>query len=133
VQSIEQVNAGIDCWHHTVRIGVVGEPADCLCFHRLAAATGFGLKNMIPSQMRNAAADTVNWFLNSPPQGCGSAKELLRNHVDVEARDHLGPRGSNRVQEDATLQQGSLPKGTLIFTEYSMCNVALDGHPERVS
>jgi hypothetical protein len=30
VQSIDHVNTGLDCWFHTVRIGVAGEPADSL-------------------------------------------------------------------------------------------------------
>jgi hypothetical protein len=88
---------------------------------------------MTPKQTRNASASTVNWFGNRWSQGYGVIKELLRNRIDVQARVHLGPSGSNRVQEDATLQQGSVAKGTLSLVQYSMCNVALHGHPEQAS
>jgi hypothetical protein len=130
--ALRHANTGFGCWYHTVRVGVVVEPADGLWFHRRAAATGFELKSMTPNQMRNAA-NAVNWILKSNSQGYGAMKEVLRNHIDVEARVHLGSRGSSRVQEDATLLQGSVPKGTMFLIEYSMCNVALDGHPERAS
>jgi hypothetical protein len=30
VQSIDHVNTGLNCWYHTVCIGVVGVPADSL-------------------------------------------------------------------------------------------------------
>jgi hypothetical protein len=83
--------------------------------------------------MRNAATNTVTLLLNTNSQVHGGTKESLRNHIDVDARIYLRPRGSNRVQEDATFQQGSVLNGTLFAIKYSMCHVALDAHPKRAS
>jgi hypothetical protein len=132
VQSIDHVNTGLDCWYHTVRIGVVGEPADSLRgFIDGQLQPVVPLKHMTPHQMRNAAANTVTWILNTNLQGYGVTKEVLRYHIDVEARVYLGPRGSNRVQEGATFQEGSVLKATLFASKYNMCHVALDAHPIR--
>jgi hypothetical protein len=85
VQSIVHVNTGLDCWYHTVRIGVVGEPADCLrALGQLQPDAA--LKHKTPHQMRNAAANRVTWLLNTNSQGYGGTKESLRDHIDVEAR-----------------------------------------------
>jgi hypothetical protein len=134
VQSIDHVNTGLDCWHHTVRIGVVGEPADSLRGRTDGQLQPVvALKHMTPNQMRNAAANTVTWLLNTNLQSYGVTKEVLRYHIDVEARVYLCPRGSNRVQEDATFQEGSVLKATLLAIKYSMCHVALDAHRKRAS
>jgi hypothetical protein len=107
VISIDHVNTGLDCWYHTVRLGVVGEPADSLCgFIDGQALPAVALKNMTPAQMRNAAANTVNWLLDTNLQGFGAIKESVHHHIDVEARVDDGPQGANRVQENASFEQG---------------------------
>jgi hypothetical protein len=128
VQSIDHVNTGLDCWYHTVCIGVAGEPADSLRALINIAMGSCGmqpvvaLKHTTPNQMRNAATSTVTWLLNTNSQGYGGTKESLRNHIDVEARIYLGPRGSNRVQEDATFKQGSvLKEPCLQLVQYVSC------------
>jgi hypothetical protein len=82
VQSIDHISAGIDCWYHTVRIGVKGEPADSLRgFVDGQLQPVVALTNMTPVQMRNAAAITVNWLLNTKSQGYCAMKESLHIYI----------------------------------------------------
>jgi hypothetical protein len=134
VQSIDHVNTGLDCLHNTVRIGVVAEPAYTLrglIDGQLQPVVP--LQHMTPNQMKNATANTVTWLLNTSLQGYSVTKEVLRYHIDVEARVYLGPRGSNRSQVHATFQEGSILKATMFASKNHMCHVALDAHPKHAS
>ena len=55
--------------------------------------------------MRDAAAKTIEWIWDSADEGVASMKQVLRPHLDFEAREHLQRMAS--VQEGAPLQAGS--------------------------
>lgn len=108
-QNIDSVNSGNDCLYHSIR--------QSLCHTQGNIVDKFSqeidglsqpavlLKDMTTQQMRDAAARTIEWIWESADEGVASIKQVLRSHLDFEAREHL--QRIARVQEGAPLQAGS--------------------------
>ena len=63
-------------------------------------------KHMTNQQMREAAANTITFLLDTWHDGWEVLKEMLHTHIDVQARYDLGPNGEGVVAADATFEEG---------------------------
>jgi hypothetical protein len=59
---------------------------------------------MSPQEMRETAARTIEWMWQTQEQGYGDIKEVLRSHIDTEAREHL--QGLHRIHAGVPIQAG---------------------------
>jgi hypothetical protein len=110
VQSIDDINNGNDCLYHSLRISlasVTRVTPDRLCQHidgRQQPVKNF--KDMTPQEMRQAAANTIEWLWHTNVQGYGDLKEALRTHMDTEAREYL--QGLGRIEGGAEIGTGAI-------------------------
>jgi hypothetical protein len=94
VRNIDEIDTGLDCFYHTLRLGVsnngnvmdtMAQLVDGQPQHEVSAHTETA------AGLRRTAERTIRWILNSTATGFQLMKENLQAFIEVEAREHLGP------------------------------------------
>jgi hypothetical protein len=107
VRNIDDVNTGLDCFYHTLRLGVSnggrvtdtmaqlidGQPQHEVLLHQETPA-------------RLTAEKTIRWILNSTAAGFRDQIELFHAFLDLEGREYLGPNRLNRIPANCSFQTG---------------------------
>lgn len=111
VINIDGINTGNDCFFHSLKAGVFGNVTDSMSAmmgEGLVPPNGVDIASMNVQDLRKKCSDTFKWILNSEIHSFQEMKEMLRLHVQVEVREHLGPDSQNLIAADATFEQGKL-------------------------
>jgi hypothetical protein len=109
VRNIDDVNTSLDCFYHTLRLGVSNGGSVIDTMAQLIAGQPqheVVLPQETPARLRQTAEKTIRWVLNSTATSFRDFTELIHAFLELEGREPLGPNRLNKIPANCSFQTG---------------------------